>query len=520
MLLDGALVSTAKAHVHVELLVLGRAGVDAIVDGFGGLAHTVEFYSDVAAIKLALRRPHAAESALRIVIMRQFPMSPSTKGQAVSLRALAANAIVAQATAIADALDAINGLRGACSDGLFFTLAYQAHKYRSGKWEVSHNTIALLPKGKLSVKSPMNVHILPTMILQLLGIDTSREMLHDSVSLTVDSSKDLWTCTCRLLHEAEHHEIVRYFPAFSLDSLPSYFLRMDDPADWRVRDSAGLSDNLAEDEAWFSGSVPSALLKRCLPAVRDMTRRRCVANDFLSMAEHVAMERLPVPSPDDVVTVPSEPAVGPAWEAAAGPASEPAWEAAAGPASEPAWEAAVGSASGPAGPAAAEADVAVVDASMPASAASTRPWKEMLHQMVTTSYGEECAFAVENAVHQLKESPYTLIVDPSSNAIIALHGAHPPSVLQHLSRTRTITTLPTTTNDYIRIHLDDHQNIRVGQLKLDIDSFIHCERIALYRSRTRRADAVSRKQYFDKGNRGSIKGFAAKIELARQRMRR
>jgi hypothetical protein len=471
VLADGVVLSEPKAHIHVEFIVVGSPGVDPIVDGFGDMANSVQYCEDnPASIIATLRAPYLAENALRILVMRNHPLTKvADESNVVSARALAANATVTQAKAITAALDTIYQLSDACTDSQFFVLAYHAYRFRDNQWRVSPNTVAIVPKGALSINT-LNVHVLPTRILDLFHIDTSvgDYVHHDTACVTIDSSDDLWSCTCRLSHENTTYEIVRYFPTYSLDALPTYFLRMEEPADWRVRD--GVSDNLAEDQEWFTSDMPSKLLKKCLPAIRDMTRRRkCITNDFLVLAEHTATDTPPMPSPDDSVISPSE-------SGAPTPETPPP--------------------------------------------PLQLMWKDLLSEVVTSSYGQDCAAAVIKLLHDLQDSPYTLIIDPNTN-IIALHGAHPPSVLEHLSKTHKIT-LPTTTDEKIRVDIDNKQNIRIGKLNIDLDSFIHCERIVLYRSRNRRKETLSRKQYLGlpRTNKGSVKRFAAKIELSRQLMHR
>lgn len=498
-LADGALIHIAKrANIRVEMVAWTDAD-DEIVKGFSDTADAVTLCVTKSDMMTAVGKPfHDGVTTLRIVLARLGPLErvDEIASDGMSEQKVAANSKVAQTLATNSALDMVDDMRrGAISNGsAFYGFVHGSRRFRANTWEASQQSVAFVPSGVISVLKPTTVTSLPTIVLGMFeNVASDDSDLHhtEDASVTIDDTDEtIWSCTCRIRvgdeRESRRVEVVRYFPPFALDALPRGFLRIEAVEDWHIHDSRGEVENLAEDDEWRSSSDASSILSACLPAVRDAVRRRTVAAvDVLSTAEANAAVVPIEETPDEPILAPIETST---------PTPEP-----------------------PTTPVSTKASVAMGDA------------REMIILKVRQQYGDAEANAIASTVKTLDcSTSYTVILD-TSNDLQILQGTLPPTVLLHLSKGTRLLSLPLATSTpkdaadaSVRL-VFMNGNVRVGRVKLDLASFLHCDWIAFYKVRARAARAAPssrQNSHAPLAERGSVARFAQKIAYARMLMHR
>lgn len=472
---DGAVVSVPiKTGALVEIIKWTNSD-SPIIDAITDLASGTTVCESHTELVEAIKKPFSELDTIRIVIVPEGPCKEVTS-DVMDQKRLAASATVVQSLSITHALDMTLEFRNACpKDSVFYAVAFGTSRFRANGWEACPMTVAFAPIGEITLSAVTNVSTVPTAILsQLPGLDASDRELqhHEGAAITIDTTnEDMWSCTCRVFHENERYEVIRYFQAYTIEQLPRYFLRLTNGVDWHIRDSAGAVDNLADDPDWCMTPTAVNLIAACMPAVRDLARRRSPAVEaFLEAAEEAAASESFSPAPDEPLLAPEE--------------------------------------------------VPTVSAEPPPSQTPAITWKESVLAKVSTVYSVSDAEIVRNFLKSVEEiTPKTLLL-PGDGSIEVIEGAFPPSTLQHmLQRTRSASLL-TFSGSATKIHISS-EKLRIGRVKVDLESFLHCERLVFYRGRSNdRSSRRSASSYASRPQRGSVQRFVRRIELAKALMRR
>lgn len=471
---DGTIVTNPRrAGWRVELIVLGPS--NQVIDAFGDSADSILACADRDEFVRACSAPFDGENVLRYGLCMDQPLSLATSEPKDLMSALkmAANATVTQNLAINDAFDFVHAIRKALPDGTFFgSIGHAAIRFRQNNWARTPQTVAIVPSNELTNTVPLNASLVVSLMLGRCGVDVSDpDFVHnENATVTIDgvSNAELWTCTCRAVVESERYEVCRYFPPFDVEGLPKSFLHLTDAVDWVIRDTIGAVDNLIEDEKWRASSVPSSILAACMPVVRDLARRRTVepVPEILEVAEQENIAAAIEPTPDEIVEPPKED---------------------------------------------------------PPQPPPSVPWRDNVLQRVRAHFGEEYVALVASTLDALAdESPYTIILANEQESQV-LQGALPPAVLNHLTRSSSVTSLPTTDDHATRMYREGSGNVRVGRTRVEIESYLNCDRISIYRGRPKGERRKS--SHYPAGadrrpQRGSVHRFAKKMEVARMLMYR
>ena len=476
---DGAVIHVPKrVGCFVECIIWGDAAADeSIVSGFADISSASTFCTTREETLNAMRKTFQHENHVRIVCVAG-PLKEEAQSSDLSAFSLAANANVTQALAITNALDLVYAMKQATPDGDFFAIAHGARRFRNNTWEPCAQTIALSPHGQIILSAPTNIHTLPTAVLTTIEtIDVGDHDLHhyEGATVTVDKMDDMWSCTCRLVYEGERYEVCRYFPAHRIDVLPRSFLSITDAADWRIRDSVAAADNLADSPDWIATGKGTGLLAACLPAIRELARRRTQLTEGFLVEAETNVAAAPIePTPDDIVS-PPEPE----------PEPEP----------EP---------------------VAVIPLET--------DWKETVRRIIRDAYGNVDAERFYSILDKLEEkTPYTLILG-TDGVVQALQGALPPNVIIHLTKTSRQLSLPTNNGHATRVSSDSGGVTRIGRVNVDLATFVNCDRVVVYKGRARSQSTSTKREppsyHRQRPQRGAVHRFARRMEVARALMYR
>ena len=105
----------------------------------------------------------------------------------------------------------------------------------------------------------------------------------------------------------------------------------------------------------------------------------------------------------------------------------------------------------------------------------------------------------------------------------ALQGALPPNGITHLTKTSRQLSLPTNNGHAARVSSDSGGVTRVGRVKVDLSTFVNCDRVVVYKGRAR-GQSTSMKRvppsYQQRPQRGAVHRFAKRMEVARALMYR
>lgn len=491
MLADGALVQIARrSGIHVELLAL-NAESHPIAMGFADIcndAHFLKSYEDVVS---KLRQQPKEDNALRLVVIPDEPLRLANDRD--ETKSVAARSSVQQAVAITDALDkAFRILEASTQRSNCFFFHYGGSTSRNGTWESTTAVSAIIPKSRFPVMTPANISVLPTFVLGLFAnVDSQDNDLHhhNGVAVTIDEEEtgSIIRCICRLIVEDERYTVTRLLPPNGLVSLSKAFLTIEDANEWIIRDNQGVEDNLALSAEWLASAMPSRVLSSCLPAVRDVSRRRAP----IGMAEVARpVSPRPVTPPPVAISRPTTPK----------PPTPPP-----------------------------EVDVTSSTQTTPRPLDVENivpPTKRDLLQIVESMFGEQAVVPVADALKTLDDSPYTLVLG-ADNGVQVLPGALPPQLLDHLSNVVRVASLPLQSGNVTM--LNNRHGLKIGQVRLDLESVVQHERIIVYRSLSKpnSTGLNARRTRLDVRNgvdadsyRGSVPRFARKMELARSLMHR
>lgn len=488
---EGTIISGPKRiGWSVEVIVWGE--VDDILSSFFDICDRHVVCDSRDSFLQALAAPSSETDVLRYVIVTGGPvaLTTNTPTDVNSDLKIAANATVTQNIAISNAFDLLLDIRNSLEESTFFaTIGYGAVRFRRNTWEHTHQTVAIVPSGDIVNQVPYNAHATVSMLLSVCRVNTDdADFVHkEDASVTIDSitNDGFWTCTCRVLIKSERFEVSRFFPPFRLDLLTTAFLEISDPTDWVIRDAEGSVDNLVEKDGWMGSETPALILSACLPGVRDLVRRRnaILAPTLLDQVEQengaIAIEE----TPDDSL-----------------PRSEPEIQ---------------------------QPDPSALErAPSPASPVLSRQLLHGIEAIVTQlreKYDEEFVDAVHDTLHTLEDGvPYTLVVG-TDGQLQTLQGALPPTVIMHLTRSSNVISLPTNNGHTTRMYREGNGNMRIGRIKVDMDSFVNCERISFYRGRCKKGDSrggSATSVYPQRPQRGAVHRFAKRMEAARMLMKR
>ena len=464
VLADGAILSTAqRASMRIEVITVGN---NSIVDGFGDIADSYTAASSITEAKDQLAID--ADDCLRIVVLPDDPLTKcENDASQLTQMKLAANSKIQQALALTNALDLVHGfVTSSVADT--FVVAYGALRFRNNAWEAAMGCVAFAPIGRVPVPSLTSTMLIPTLVLQKLGVDVSDNDLHhqEGACLTIDARNEShWTCIARLFYEKERYEIQHTFPARDIENLDKAFLQISHPSEWIIRDNQGVTDNLADD-ANFVQTHSTRLLSSCLPAIRDLVRRRAtvMTEEILVEVEtvaEVATENTSIPE-TTIVTPPAE-----------------------------------------------EIPLPSID------------WRARLLELVRDRHGEAAQKTIAQALSDVIDSvPQTLVLG-DDGIVQKLQGNLPPPLLQHLCKTMRQISLPLADGtSTIRLY-ESKGNVRIGRVKLDLNNVIISEWLTLYTGIARKSsNVVTRRDIRDYGNRGAVFRFAKQYEFARALMHR
>ena len=560
MLADGALVHVARRNgIHVELMALDAEN-HPIVLGFADVCDTLSLAESYDAMLEMLRQPPTHENTIRLVIIPNEPLAVDEPGEA--RKHSAAEASVQQAMAIGDALDKALRLADATPDpGNCFFCHYGGSTSRNGRWESTTSVSAIVPKSRLPLSTPANVNVLPTLVLGLFpDVDVQDNDLHhhDGVAVTIDEDEDgsKIRCWCRLIVEDERYTVTRVLPPNGVSSLSKAFLTIDDPTEWIIRDNQGVEENLATSAEWLASATPSRVLAACLPAVRDVSRRRApiAIPDMVSQAAPPptptpGSSRQPTPTP---VSSRQRPFARPPRALVEGTSedhpTEPIPSRRRAPMQYPIAIPEVASQDAPpptptpasslqSPPAPHEVVEGTSEEQPPEpplpldDSVSDHPVdrsKPGLLQVVETTFGKEAVMLVAGALRSLDGCPYTLVLG-ADNTVQVLPGALPPQLLEHLSTVVRAASLPLQSGETTELY-NRHGSLRIGGVRLDLDVIVQHEQVLVYRSIAKEAPssaAPSLRSRMDVRNgverdsfRGSVPRFARRMEQVRSLLHR
>jgi hypothetical protein len=500
MLADGALVQVARrSGVTVELFAM-NASDNPIVLGFADICNSftaAETYDELLA---KLGKTSGEKDTLRLVVIPNAPLIlPSDTDDTKSM---AAKSSVQQAVAITDALDCAKRIADASIDASnCFFFHYGARTSRNGLWELSTSVSAILPKSRVALPTPANINIMPTLVLGLFAeVDTQDNDLyhHEGVAVTIDEEEDGSSirCICRLIVEDERYTVTRLLPPNSVSSLSKAFLSIEDPSEWIIRDNQGIEDNLADSVEWLATAMPSRVISACLPAVRDVSRRRA------PMLVDIVPPLIPAANPPPPVEVADSPV--PSASASPPPAATPPSTVA---------ESIPDSLNGTSLP-------------VPHPSPIDHLPESNLLKVVEDTFGKQAVVPVADTLKTLDDQPYTLILG-ADNMVQVLPGALPPRLLDHLSSVSRTASLPLLSGNTTQLN-KNRGTLQIGRVLLDLKNVVRHERIIVYRSaeeshkptEVKRTRIDVKKAVKGDSYRGSVPRFARKIEIARSLMHR
>lgn len=487
---DGAIITIPiRNNWRVELIIWGDS--NEVINSFGDTSSCIIRCTTKDEVISAISAPYTHDDTIRYVIACDGPLSfaESNPTDLMSALKMAANSTVTQNLAINYAFDLADCMRSAAKapdeNTYFAVVSFGALRFRQNKWVQSPQGVVFAPDSDINNSHPLNVHLVPSLILARCNIDTSdHDLVHnEDATVTIDgeTNSELWSCTCRVFYENERYEVCRYFPPHHIDTLPRAFLNMTDSVDWVIRDTIGNVDNLADTDQWRKSPTAAGILAACLPAVRDLVRRRTtvVQPEILEIAEQEVAAAVIEPAPDDTLRPP--------------PIVEP-------PMLPP-----------------------PMPVESPTPSSSVESWYDMTIRKVRAAYGDVAAEQTASILGNLEtETPYTLVLG-SDGHVQMLQGALPPAVIQHLTKTANIVSLPTNTGHTTRLYREPNGNTRIGRIKVDIESFLNCERISLYQGRAK--GEKKRGSNYPAGahlrpQRGAVHRFAKRMEIAKSLMYR
>lgn len=524
MLADGALVQVARrSGVHVDLIAL-NARHNSIVQGVADICDASSPCSSYDQVVERMRHPPEHDNTLRLVVIPDEPLDATASD--------AAESDAQQATDLAYALDRVLRLLTATPDpSNCYWFQYGGVASKDGRWESTGGVSAIVPKSRLSPITPANVTTLPTLVLaQFSHVDSLDDDLHQhgGVAVTVDEDADGATlrCTCRLMVNGDRYVVTRLMPPNSVPYVSKAFLTNFHPDEWIVRNDPNGHENLAASAEWLASPAPSQIRRACLPAVREVARRRAPMS-MTDMPDELAEAIDPITTPPrGRVETPNamQTPLGGKVHHAEGQASPAA-------ASEE-------------GTPAAHTPLAALarDAERDATSAATPPRVQQethresdegrskldvrhVRHVVDAAFGQHSGEQVADTLKNLDDRPYTIVLG-ADNMVQVLPGALPPQLLEYLSTVTHTTSLPLLSGNSTTLSSKDG-TLRIGRVKLDRDVVVEHEQFVVYRaaSSSAMASGQSRRPTVQNGAdgtsyRGSVPRFARKMQEARSLMHR
>ena len=496
MLADGALVQVARrSGVVVELFAM-NAKDNPIVLGFVDICNSFADAKNYDELVAKIGQTPSDKDTLRLVVIPNEPLRlPSDTDD--TNKSMAAKSSVQQAVAITDAIDCAKRIADASIDASnCFFFHYGARTSRNGVWETSTSVSAILPKSRVALPTPANINIMPTLVLGLFSeVDTQDNDLyhHDGVAVTIDEEEDGSSirCICRLIVEDERYTVTRLLPPNSVSNLSKAFLSIEDASDWIIRDNQGIEDNLAASVEWLATAMPSRVISACLPAVRDVSRRRAPM-----LVDQIPSSPIPATKPPPIQVqdspVPSVSATPPPAETPHSTVAEPIPESFV------------------------EMHPSPIDL----------PPRSNLLKVVEDTFGKRAVVPVADTLKTLDDQPYTLVLG-ADNVVQVLPGALPPKLLDHLSTVSRTASLPLLSGNTTQLN-KSNGILQIGRVLLDLKNIVRHERIIVYRSadkslkstEVKRTRTDVKKAVEGDSYRGAVPRFARKMEIARSLMHR
>ncbi len=457
-------------------------------------------FNNIPDITSATRNVHnESENTFVCIIIASQPAVGILGENETNKTALAANSLIAQTLASRAAQNDLKLLRPRkeSDSNVFAATAYHGLEFRNQIWRGCSASFALISKeweGRNSLMTPVGVSAALLTIANIpLGKIPPPICNPPSCISIYEDDNGVSKCVVRVLHSNVRCDVFRTIdPPCQMSVLPDYFtsfelLGTEGPdSGFRIRDSAGLIDNMLNDQQWCSRNG-NDLLDTVSKIVKDMVIRR----------EKEAKQTKIVPVHIEPVI---EPVIVPESPKPESPKPESPKPESPKPESQK--------------PESPKPEIVQIEEKIEDTPViqnnDQKNWKLIVEEALKLTFDSDgVALSQIHLNNMVENNPYTLFY--AKDKVICLQGCVCPSLMKHFTKHNN-NSLPLINGKSVRVGGSVNKP-RIAHVKVNLDSYIQAATVSIYKS-----DGVTNDSHTytrSRPTRGSVLRYTRQMEIQR-----